>query len=119
MAASNSATRPSPRGGRLVAVLIAMRPTLTDGRVRHSACPDRLDRGGRPVVVFARRTRSKRAGGRRDMRGGLSPYDVPQDVGPWTVWRATCHPDSSQLRSPTAGAARAVGRHPWRGTGGT
>src|SRR4051794_11053400 len=31
MAASSSATRPSPRGGRLVAVLIAMRPTLTDG----------------------------------------------------------------------------------------
>src|SRR5215203_7405517 len=47
MAASNNATRPSPRGGRLVAVLIAMRPTLT-------------------------------------------------------VWRATCHLDSSRIRSPTA-----------------
>src|SRR4051812_30462774 len=34
MAASNSATRPSPRGGRLVALLVAMRPTLTDGLSR-------------------------------------------------------------------------------------
>ena len=36
-----------------------------------------------------------------------------------TVRRATCPPDGSELQSPAACAARAVGRHPRRGTGGT
>src|SRR5215217_3203793 len=88
MAASNSATRPSPRGGRLIAGFIAVRPTLDDTRVHDSAGP--------AVSPRVRRTTgaSIHVRGDPELRSG---DDLPR----------TCHPDSPKLRSGRPRLSRA------------